>query len=175
MQNKKANNFYAIDNREDDSKGFTFYVHDAEHALFDEAHNPGIGLYEDRVNIGTRNDALRMEVSDLTRFHPQWLHFKLSENFEYRIRFADRAWKHLSDEGVFSPDNSLERINKRINEVDGAVVAESARWGDAKRSGAPYTKNNNWIPEIGKIRNNFIPERTPVVIEQLNWPTFIPG
>jgi hypothetical protein len=174
MQNKKANNFYAIDNREDDSKGFTFYVHDAEHALFDEAHNPGIGLYEDRVNIGTRNDALRMEVSDLTRFHPQWLHFKLSENFEYRIRFADRAWKHFSDGGVFSPDNSLERINKRIIEVDAAVVAESARWGDAKRSGAPYTKNNNWIPEIEKIRNNFIPERTPVVIDQLKLADLYP-
>ncbi len=174
MQNKKANNFYAIDNREDDSKGFTFYVHDAEHALFDEAHNPGIGLYEDRVNIGTRNDALRMEVSDLTRFHPQWLHFKLSENFEYRIRFADRAWKHLSDGGVFSPDNSLERINKRIIEVDAAVVAESARWGDAKRSGAPYTKNNNWIPEIEKIRSNFIPERTPVVIDQLKLADLYP-
>ncbi len=118
MQNKGSNNFYAIDNREDNSKGFTFFVHDAEHSLFDEAHNPGIGLYEDRVNIGTRTDNMRMEVNDFIKFHPQWLHFKLSANPEYRIRFADRAWKHLSEEGVFSPKNSLERINKRINEVD---------------------------------------------------------
>ena len=167
MQNKKANNFYAIDNRTDKSKGFTFFIHDAEHSLFDEVHTPGMGLYEDRVNIGTRTDNLRMEVSDITRFHPQWLHFMLSANPEYRIRFADRAWKHFSANGVFSPDSALKRLNKRIIEVDAAVIAESARWGDSKRTGAPYTKNNQWIPEIEKIRNRFIPLRTNIVIDQL--------
>lgn len=167
MQNKKANNFYAIDDREDRSKGFTFYVHDAEHALFDEPHNPGAGLTEDRVNIGTQSGELKMEVSDLSRFHPQWLHFKLSANSEYRTRFADRAWKHLTSGGVFSPEKALERIDRRINEVDPAVVAESARWGDAGRTGEPYTKDANWLPEIRKIRNNFIPNRTSIVINQL--------
>jgi hypothetical protein len=167
MQNKSANNFYAIDNREDKSSGFAFFIHDAEHSLFDEAQSPGIGLYEDRVNIGTRTDNMKMEVTDFIRFHPQWLHFKLSANPEYRIRFADRAWKHFSDKGVFSPDSVLKRINKRINEVDGAVVSESARWGDSKRTGAPYTKDGNWLPEISKIRNNFIPYRTNIVISQL--------
>ncbi len=168
MQNKGSNNFYAIDNRVDNSKGFTFYVHDAEHSLFDEAHNPGIGLYEDRVNIGTRTDNMKMEVNDFIKFHPQWLHFKLSANAEYRIRFADRALKHLSEGGAFSPVNALERINKRINEVDPAVVAESARWGDARTSGSyPYTKNGNWLPEVNKIRNKFIPYRTNILIDQL--------
>lgn len=167
MQNKKANNFYAIDNRTDKSTGFTFYVHDAEHSLFDEVHTPGMGLYEDRVNIGTRTDNLKMEVSDLSRFHPQWLHYKLSANPEYRIRFADRAWKHFSGTGVFSPDSALKRLNKRISEVDPAVIAESARWGDAKRTGAPYTKNKQWLPEVEKIRNRFIPLRMNIVIEQL--------
>ncbi|TFG42427.1 MAG: hypothetical protein E4H43_03165, partial [Bacteroidia bacterium] len=175
MENKKANNFYAIDNREDRSEGFTFYIHDAEHALFDEAHSPGIGLYEDRVNIGRRQDNLKMEVSDLSRFHPQWLHFKLSDNPEYRIRFADRAWKHFSDLGVFSPDSALKRLNKRINEVDPAIIAESARWGDSKRTGAPYTKYNNWIPEVNKIRNRFIPLRTNIVIDQLKQAGLYPS
>ena len=167
MENKKANNFYAIDNRDDKSKGFTFYMHDSEHSLFDEAHNPGMGLYEDRVNIGTRQDNLRMEVNDLSRFHPQWLHFRLSANPEYRIRFADRAWDHFSRQGVFSPDSALKRLNRRIREVDPAVIAESARWGDSKRTGAPYTKNNNWIPEVEKIRNRFVPLRTGIVVGQL--------
>jgi hypothetical protein len=167
MQNKKANNFYAIDDRNDKSAGFKFFIHDAEHSLFDEPHSPGIGLYEDRVNIGIRTDALRMEVSDITRFHPQWIHFRLADNPEYRIRFADRAWRHFSDTGVFAPDKALDRLEKRLGEADIAVVAESARWGDARRSGAPYTKVNNWIPEINKIRTRFIPERTRIVINQL--------
>ena len=174
MLNKRANNFYAIDNRTDNSKGFTFYAHDTEHSLFDEAHNPGIGLNEDRVSIGQRTDNMKMEVSDLTVFHPQWLHFKLSDNPEYRVRFADRAWKHLSEEGVLSPENALERINKRISEVDVAVVAESARWGDSKRTGAPYTKNTTWIPEINKIRDNFTPYRTKIVIDQLKKANLFP-
>jgi len=167
MQNKKANNFYAIDDRNDNSRGFTFYVHDAEHALFDEAHNPGAGLSEDRVNIGTQSGEMKMEVSDLSRFHPQWLHFKLSANPEYRMRFGDRAWRHLTAGGVFSPEKALERIDRRIDEADPAVVAESARWGDAGRSGEPYTKDGNWLPEIRKIRNNFIPNRTAIVVNQL--------
>jgi hypothetical protein len=143
-------------------------MHDAEHSLFDEAHPPGIGLLEDRVNIGARTDNMRMEVSDLTTFHPQWIHFKLSENPEYRARFADRAWKHLTGQGAFTPDQVLERINKRISEVETAIIAESARWGDAKTSGGfAYTKNDFWIPEINKIRDKFIPFRTDIVIGQL--------
>jgi hypothetical protein len=118
---------------------------------------------------------MKMEVSDLTVFHPQWLHFRLSDNPEYRTRFADRAWKHLSDGGTLSPEKSLERINKRINEVDVAVVAESARWGDSNRTGAPYTKNNNWMPEVNKIRNNYIPYRTKVLIGQLKRADLFPS
>jgi hypothetical protein len=174
MMNKRANNFYAIDNRIDKSEGFTFYTHDAEHSLFDEPHGPGIGLYEDRVSIGERTDDMKMEVSDLTVFHPQWLHFRLSVNPEYRTRFADRAWKHLSDGGALSPDKSLERVNNRISEADPAIIAESARWGDSKRTDAPYTKNGHWLPEVNKIRNNFVPKRTEILISQLKKANLYP-
>ena len=174
MMNKRANNFYAIDNRIDKSEGFTFYAHDAEHSLFDEPHNPGIGLYEDRVSIGERTDNMKMEVNDLTVFHPQWLHYKLSVNPEYRTRFADRAWKHLSDGGALSPEKSLERVNKRISEADPAIIAESARWGDSKRTGSPYTKNGQWLPEVNKIRDNFVPKRTEILISQLKKANLYP-
>ena len=168
FRNKSCNNFYAIDDRTDKSQGFTFYIHDAEHALFDEAHSPGIGINEDRVNIAERTDDYKMEVNSFSKFHPQWLHYKLSENNEYRVRFADRAYNCFRPGGVFSPERSLVRLNKRIEEIDKAVVAESARWGDAKRpTGTPYTKNNNWIPEVNKIRNNFLPFRNGIVIGQL--------
>jgi hypothetical protein len=168
MSNKGSNNFYAIDDRTDKSKGFTFYIHDSEHAVFDEAHSPGVGLYEDRVNIGTRTDNMRMEVGSFSIFHPQWLHFKLSANGEYRMRFADRALKAFAQGGVLSPEKGLELINRRIEEVDKAVIAESARWGDARRgSSLPYTRNNNWLPEVNKIRNAFLPYRSSIVVNQL--------
>lgn len=166
--NKSGNNFYAIDDRTDKSGGFTFYIHDAEHSLFDEPHSPGEGINEDRVNIADRTDDLKMEVNSFSRFHPQWLHYKLSANKEYRTRFADRAYNCFRPGGVFSPERSLARLNSRIQEIDMAVIAESARWGDAKRpTGAAYTKDDTWIPEVNKIRNNFIPYRNGIVIGQL--------
>ncbi len=168
FSNKGANNFYAIDDRTDRSKGFTFYAHDSEHSLFDEPRSPGVGITEDRVNLGTRTDNYVMEVAYFSRFHPQWLHFKLTENAEYRARFADRAYMLLNKGGAFDPANSLERLNKRVEQIDLAVIAESARWGDGKRpQGSPYTRNNQWMSEIKKIRENFIPVRNAYVIRQL--------
>ncbi|MCU0363919.1 MAG: CotH kinase family protein, partial [Bacteroidales bacterium] len=175
MGNKKANNFYAIDNRNDRSKGFMFFTHDAEHSLFNEANSPGIGLAENRVNIGSRTDNLRMEVNSISSFHPQWLHYKLTSNKEYVARFQNRAYKHFSPGGVFTEEKARERVSKRVSEVDLAVIAESARWGDAKRPGAtPYTRNGNWMGEINKIRDIYVKYRPDIVISQLRaeglWP-----
>jgi len=167
-QNKGCNNFYAIDNRNDRSTGFTFYNHDAEHSLFYYAHSPGIGINEDRVNLAERTDYMKMVVSDFSKFHPQWLHHKLCANAEYRSRFADRATRHLSEGGALSQENVRKRIDKRVEEIDLAIIAESARWGNAKRGdGDPYTRNEHWMEEIRRIRELFIPNRTRIVINQL--------
>jgi hypothetical protein len=165
-QNNGPNNFYAILNRKDKSKGFTFYNHDAEHALFYYDAWPGTGIDENRVNIGTISGTYRMEVNNFGSFHPQWLHYKLSQNEEYRIRFADRAYTHLTGDGVYTQAKCLERFDKRVSEIDTAVIAESARWGDAK-SGNAYTKDDNWWPEIQTVRTLFFPVRTDIVINQL--------
>jgi hypothetical protein len=166
--NKGPNNFYAIRNREDPSQGFTFYNHDAEHSLFAEFIGPGQGLYEDRVNLAERTDGRQMEVSQFGSFHPQWLHYKLTANEEYRIRFRDRAFRYLEGDGILTPGENLARLNRRAAEIEMAIIGESARWGDAKSwVDYPETKNDHWIPEVNKIRNDFIPYRTEIVIDQL--------
>jgi hypothetical protein len=166
--NKGCNNYNAIDDRTNKVDGFTFYVHDAEHAMFSDQASPGIGLNEDRVNIGTRTDNMTMEVANFNVFHPQWLHFKLSANAEYRKRFADRAFKALSGQGALTPTVVRTRLDKRVSEIETAIIAESARWGGISPwGGIPYTKDDNWAPEIAKIRNNFFPYRTNIVIAQL--------
>lgn len=163
--NKGANNFFAINDRIDKSKGFVFLNHDAEHSMFSETASPGTGLYENRVNLGSRTDGLKMEVTGFNSFHPQWLHYRLSFNSEYKMRFIDRAYK-IFEEGSLTVDSCKERFKKRIAEIDTAIIAESARWGDAK-SGTSYTKDNNWIPELNKVLNVFISQRTNIVIDQL--------
>ena len=164
--NKGPNNFYAVYNRVDKSRGFVFFNHDAEHALMVDAAPPGIGLYEDRVNIGDRTDDLQMQVNSFGSFHPQWLHYKLTQNAEYRLRFADRAYKFLTNGGALTSDVAEARFNERVDEVEPAIISESARWGDAG-SANPYTKDDNWLPVINQVRNDFFPERTSIVLSQL--------
>jgi hypothetical protein len=173
MSNNGPNNFYAIFDRKDKSKGFTFYNHDAEHALFYYSAWPGIGIDENRANIGSISGQYKMQVSSFSLFHPQWLHYKLSQNAEYRMRFADRAHKLLTGNGVYTPQKCLERFDKRVRQIDTAIIAESARWGDAKTS-SPYTKDNNWWPEIQTVRTMFFPVRTGIVIGQLKAENLYP-
>jgi len=165
-QNNGPNNFYAIFNRSDKKEGFVFFNHDAEHALFVNVAWPGVGINEDRVNIGTRTDEYQMQVSSFSGFHPQWLHFKLCDNEEYRLRFADRAAMYLTGNGAMTPTISLNRFNSRVMEIQTAIIAESARWGDAK-TGSSYTKDDHWLPEINRVRTGFFPVRTDIVINQL--------
>lgn len=165
--NKKANNFFTIVNREKKNVGAKSFIHDAEHSLMDEASaGPGIGLYENRADIGDRAGSYQMNVSSISSFHPQWLHYKLSKNEEYRIRFANHAWQQLTGDGIFTQEKNEERLNTRAAQIDMAIIAESARWGGARTS-EPKTKAD-WLDELDVVRNEYFPFRTDIVIGQLD-------
>lgn len=51
---------------------------------------------------------------------------------EFRLKFADRIYRHLFNGGALSAAQNVSRWNSRIAEIDRAIVAESARWGDAQ-------------------------------------------
>lgn len=166
--NDKPNNFYTIFNRNDKTQGFKFFAHDAEHSLMYYSASPGIGINENRVSPAG------MSLSSFSYFHPQWLHHKLTANPEYRQRFADRAYKHLTGNGVFTPEACKARILPRTQSINMAVVAESARWGDTKNN-QPYTKDNDWLKEIETLNNYFFPKRTNIVISQLKTALLYPA
>jgi hypothetical protein len=158
--NSGPNNFYTINKRDDKTKGFIFFCHDAEHSMMIDPISPGIGIEENRV------EPAGMTVNSFPSFHPQWLHHKLTENDEYRQRFADRVYKHFYNKGALSQTACEQRFQKRVDEVDAAVVAESARWGDTGSSVAK-TKDFDWLPEIEELFNNFFPYRGDIVLDQL--------
>ncbi len=160
LGNSSPNNFYAIDRRDDKSSGFIFMAHDGEHTMMIESEEPGIGLYENRVPISGN-------VSDFSKFQPQWLHYKLAVNKEYQQRFADRAYKNFYNKGVFVPANVQGRFQNRAAEINKAIISESARWGDfTTGNNQPYTWDN-WDREIKDIYARFIPQRTQIVIDQM--------
>lgn len=160
--NAMANNYYAILNKKNKGEGFVFLAHDSEHSMFVSRYSLSDGINENRVTI---NDPA-MTVSGLSNFQPQWLHHRLASNAEYRLRFADRAYKHFSLGGALSPGRSTNRFRARKEQVDMAIIAESARWGDSK-SWEPKDRIDDWLPEVADIENNFFPVRSDIVISQL--------
>ena len=85
---------------------------------------------------------------------PTYVYSRCRANAEFRQFFADRVQRHLFNDGALTLSNNLARWDARIAEVDQAVVAESARWGDYQRPTRPYTReveflsSNNWTRTI---------------------------
>jgi hypothetical protein len=172
-QNQSPNNFFCIYNRNGD-EGFKFFAQDAEHTLRTTAgEGPGVGLSENRVNIGTLTDGYKMAVSDFSRFHPQWLHFKLSENAEYRLRFADHVYKHFFNQGCMTPEKATALFLSRAKEIEMAIIAESARWGDMYLN--PIGTKALWQSAINDIANDYFPRRSNIVLDQLKSANLYPA
>lgn len=78
---------------------------------------------------------------------------------EFRLRFADHIQRHLFHGGALSLTQNLARWNARIAEIDHAIVAESARWGDYQpnllRPGNPYTREQDWQPHLQWMAANY--------------------
>jgi len=151
-----SNNVFALYNRVR-PKGFTWYRHDAEHSL-----GANGGLYEGRLLTDPVDRTIGQEWR---HFNPAWLHLRLTENREYLIAFADRVVKHFFHGGVFTPERSAERLRERARQIELAIIAHSARWGDAKRE-PPRTKDD-WQSEVNWLLNTFFPQRTQIVLDQM--------
>ncbi len=87
-------------------------------------------------------------------------------NPEFRLRYADRAYQHLFHGGALAAGNAAERLDARAAEIESAVVAESARWGDQQRA-TPYTRDAEWRAELERLRGEFFPARPGHVVSQL--------
>jgi hypothetical protein len=146
------NNFYSLYNRNGD-RGFVHFRHDAEHTLGAQA------WAEDRTgpfDIG----------GVFEKSNPQWIHQKLCENPLYVDRFANHVYKHFFHGGACTAEASLARIQARKKQIDLAIIAESARWGDSKREPA-FTRDDDWLKAVNYIIDDFLPNRTNVVLNQL--------
>ena len=162
ISNSSPNNFYAIYNRNNPS-GFKSFIHDAEHTmLLGDLWGYGNELYTDRTGPFSAGN-------QRSRSNPQWLHQQLVANPEYRMRFADRAHRYFFNGGLLTPEVTTARLLSRKSEIDLAIIAESARWGDAMPTlGArPRTKDEDWLPAINGIVDTWFPLRTGIVLDQL--------
>jgi len=156
-----ANNFYGVYNH-NDPEGFIFFRHDAEHSLDN--------LYENRL-FASSTEAVG---SQFNKSNPLWTHLKLMAHPEYRMRFADRVYKQFFNDGLLTPESCIDRFMARADQIDLAIIAESARWGDAKRS-RPRTRDDDWLPDINGMVSNYFPNRTEIVMNQFRSKGWYPN
>ncbi len=158
-----SNNIFAIYDRVNPD-GFKFYRHDAEHSL-----GANGGLHEARLLTDPTDRAIGQDWND---FNPAWLHLRLTGNAEYALEFADVVNRYFHHGGVLSGDKNLARWNDRASQIDLAVIAASARWGDSKTH--PPKNRDDWLNEINWMRNTYFPQRTQIVLNQMRSVNMFP-
>lgn len=144
------NNMYALFNRVNPD-GFKWLRHDAEHSL--GAHG-GYPVTTDTTGAGA-------SMTSRDQFNPAILHQRLCQHPEYRRRFADLVQKHLYGDGTLTPTNAHARFRSRMDEIDLAIIGESARWGRGK------TRDATWLPACNAVLDNYFPRRREILIGHL--------
>ncbi|MBN1123400.1 MAG: CotH kinase family protein, partial [Sedimentisphaerales bacterium] len=97
---------------------------------------------------------------------PAGIHGNLNNSAEYRMKFADHIYKNFFNAGPLSYSRSVELYQERMNQVDRAIVGESARWGD-NRSSNPHTREHWLITQQQINLTEFFPSRSQLVLDQL--------
>ncbi len=147
------NNFYCIRNR-NGSLGFISLQHDAEHSLNAGGASDRWGPFENPIS-GNWNR--------ITHSNPQYFHQDLSASGEYRMAFADHLYRHFFHNGPLTAANNQARLDRRASEIEPAIIAESARWGDAKTS--PARNASQWRSARTATRNWFSNRSTQLISE----------
>lgn len=159
-QNSRPRNLNIVGNHVTPD-GFKYIMHDNEWSL--QQQSPG-------VNINRVSATLASALGNQNYFNPWWLHLQLKNNIEYVLHFADRVHKHFFNGGTLTPEACTARYQKRIDEISMAIIAESARWGDYKRSTQAYTQAD-WLTNVNWVKNNYFnaspSTRTAIVLSQL--------
>ncbi|MHC4536592.1 MAG: lamin tail domain-containing protein, partial [Planctomycetota bacterium] len=141
-------NWYVTRNSSDPNGLWRFHHWDGEHLMEN--------LYE---NVTGRNNA----------GGPTRLHHRLMQNAEYRLLFADHVHRHFFNDGDLTPEGAGVLYQVRLNDVDRAVIGESARWGDNqidRFARIRYMREPHWLLERDWILGTYIPNRTGIVLDQ---------
>ncbi len=162
LNNGFLNNYYAFRSRRS-TEGFRFVTHDAELSLLD--------VNDNRAGLSRRGDPARGDGPD--RLNPHYLWSRLRQNAEFRLLIADRIQKHFFNAGALTVEACTSRFRKRMDEIDRAVLGESARWGDAQYPSEPITAED-WKDGANAKLQNYFPDRPGIVLKQLRnqglWP-----
>jgi hypothetical protein len=146
----RASNWYAARPRKPNGE-YLFFVWDAERTL-EEVHDNTLAADDDQS--------------------PTRLFQKLRENETFRQLFSQRAQKHLA--GALAPDTAAARYRALAQQIELAIICESARWGDYRRDVHQYREGpydlytpKHWQAEITRLLHAYFPARPAAFQRQL--------
>jgi hypothetical protein len=103
-------------------------------------------------------------------------YYFLSGSPEFRIRFADHVQKHFFNGGALTPEVAAALYREMGQEIELAVIGESARWGDQATSPAPWPHTvAEWRNQFNWALTIFFPQRTAIVLQQFRNNTLLPS
>jgi hypothetical protein len=167
--NEIPNNFFGIYNHTNPD-GFKFFRHDGEHAMMGEYYGADL----DRTGPFTASTLMNFiegcpvepwASQICIGFNPQTIHQYLVVHPEYILKFADHVHKFLFNNGPMTIAGAQNLFAARAAQIDSAIIAESARWGDAQTS--PALTKDTWLNTIDYVLNTYITGRTATVLTQL--------
>ncbi len=148
--NVNINNIVCLYNRVNPD-GFKWLRHDCEHSM---AANRNYTVTSDLTEFG-------WHINNASGFNPMRLHQKLMEHPDYRMRWIDAAQREMLNEGgALTVEKCLERWNRRQQELDTAIIMESARWGNGNT-------RETWLGECNYVKDEFIPLSAEYLIAQM--------
>lgn len=128
-------NWIAYRNREKKNRGFRFICWDTEQIFQSGSKNV----------LGTTNSGCPTEIFN-----------NMMKNRTFLHRYWDRAYKHLSGDGVMTRGQVVELWDSLYDRIKDAVYCESARWGDYRRDVHPYSSKG----ELYTVDKTYLAERT---------------
>ncbi len=98
------------------------------------------------------------EVGPSYTFH----YLKSQGHPDFWMRLADRAWALLgAPDGVLTVDENIRRYEYVTDQIEDAVVAESARWGQGW-----WDREEEWAVERRRLLEDYFPLRTDELLRQ---------
>ncbi|MGE3310250.1 MAG: CotH kinase family protein [Limisphaerales bacterium] len=143
-------NFWFGRDRTGASGGFKFYLWD----------------FENTMGNNRARSPLEM-VSPRSGITGSWVaepHERLRQLEEYRLEFADRVHRHFFNGGVLAASSLVAHYDRLAREIEPAIIAETARWGDDHHS--PPQDLTDWVRERDWLLGTYLARRTDVVLDQ---------
>ncbi len=137
-------NYYAGRAREPGSTGFKFFVWDCEWSLL------------------LQSSPTTNRTGDFSGIAGPQAHLEKSP--EYRLRFADRAFRALLNDGPLTPTRGRALYDEITHQHRSILIPESARWGN--QHGGRYGIAQ-WQQEYTSIVNSWFPVRSGNLLGQL--------